>query len=54
MDCFAQSSARQLLKGYFNGSTWATWTNQGRDVYAQPYSNRLSIGFDCYWTTSTF
>jgi hypothetical protein len=54
LDCFAQNSGKQLLKGFYNGTSWSAWSNLGGDVFAQPRCHVLSTGFDCYWTTSTF
>jgi hypothetical protein len=58
LDCFAQSAGKQLLKGFFNGTSWAAWTNLGGNVGATPSCTRTSStsnpDFDCFWTTSGF
>ena len=58
LDCFAQSSRQQLLKGYFNGSSWGTWSNLGGNVPSEPTCTKASSttnpDFDCFWTNGGF
>src|SRR3954454_8077926 len=58
LDCFAQSKTHQLLKGFYNGSTWGAWTNLGGNVVSEPAcyktSSTTNPDFDCYWTDGGF
>ena len=57
LDCFAQSKTHQLLKGYFNGTSWAAWNNLGGNVVSDAACTETVPGsnpdFDCFWTNAS-
>ena len=56
LDCFAQCKTHTLLKGFFNGTSWAAWSNLGGNVVSDAACTEPVPGsnpdFDCFWTNS--
>lgn len=57
LDCFGRSKDRQFVKGFFNGSSWESWSKLGGSLETQPTCLRRSSttnpDFDCYWGNSS-